>query len=153
MQDRWVKHHEHVHLAVFVRKPRGSISHHVRVCAGFDRVEVYAVSVAVFAAHEEHDLDGVQLADLLDGRGQPFTLRGARGPVVEVAVHIRDPVVDGHPHLCMAGRNSGHGRATNDAPKVLHASHNSNSGEKSEGTTPDQTHATMGVGQFRSTLF
>lgn len=53
----------------------------------------------MLAAHEEHDLDGAQLADLLDGGRLSMTLRGARRAVVEIAVHVGDAPVDGHPTL------------------------------------------------------
>lgn len=80
------------------------LSHHLRVSAGFDRVQVDAVSVVMLSAHQQDDLDIVSFANLFDGRRESLALGGARGAVVEVAVHVRDSVVDGHPHLGGCGQ-------------------------------------------------
>ena len=66
----------------------------------------------MLAAHEQYDPDIISLANLLNGRCQPFALRGARGAVVEVAVHVSDFVLDGHPDLSRCGPENTESMAT-----------------------------------------
>ena len=88
-------------FAAFV--PR-SPPHHLRVLARLDGVEVDAVTVAMLATHEQDGLytaviAGGNLPHLSDRRGELLALRRAGGAVVEVAVHVRDPVRHRDPDL------------------------------------------------------
>lgn len=89
------------------------LAHHFRVFAGLDGVEVDPVAVAVLAAHEEHGLHAAIVATagtpphLSDCCREPLALHRAVGAVVEVAVHVGDPVGHGDPNLRKSERGFG----------------------------------------------